>query len=121
MPPDVRIGAGNSRPVQTVSPFFQRPTAVVAASPHVPYPVADVNTERRGVPMTKIRISPKSLTAPNQSDVVLPPNMNDEENIGPEQIMSQSSAAVIDANTVSPPLLIKSAPMTQPALMNKVP
>ena len=121
MPPDVRIGAGNSRPVQTVSPFFQRPTAVVAASPHVPYPVADVKTERRGVPMTKIRISPKSLTAPNQSDVVLPPNMNDEEIIGPEQIMSQTSAAVIDANAASPPLLVKSAPMSQPALMNKVP
>ena len=121
MPPDVRIGAGNPRPVQTVPPFFQRPTAVVAASPHVPYPVADVKAERRGVPMTKIRISPKVLTTPNQIGVVLPPNMNDEDNISAERLMSETSAAVINPNAASPQLLVKSPPMAQPALMNKLP
>ena len=64
MPPDVRLREGGFRPVQPVSPFYQRPTAVVTGLPHVgsvPPQTPDGKNERRGVPMTKIRISPPGI------------------------------------------------------------
>ena len=139
-PPDVRLRAGNFRPVQTVSPFYQRPTAVVTASRHVgPAPTPEGRNERRGVPMTKIRISPPAMMGTMPRTVSLPDMPGDKfgtivdkfvlsqtmETIGKGNFGGALSASTCPSSSVSAsPPLVKAASTVQPVkptVMNNPP